>query len=163
MSFEWSFEGNKKDETTWTQFYDCIHETGSDKGVPFMACNHCHKKLTHPNSNSARSPHSLKRHLKICNTYKGYLRTQDSQFNMLNNMNNYTNKEAEIKATAQITEELITQRVLDFFLSGDIPFNQADNPHFKNLISLIRVNVESASNTDYSDLKLKACASVACL
>ena len=82
---------------------------------------------------------------------------------MLNNMNNYTNKEAEIKATAQITEELITQRVLDFFLSGDIPFNQADNPHFKNLISLIRVNVESASNTDYSDLKLKACASVACL
>jgi hypothetical protein len=53
-------------------------------------------------------------------------------------------RERENKVTADITAELVTQAVLDFFISGDIPFNQAENPQFKSLINLIRIPIEQA-------------------
>ena len=37
-------------------------------------------------------------------------------------------------------KEDVLDKVLNFFISGNIAFNPADNPHFQDLISLIKVN-----------------------
>jgi hypothetical protein len=43
------------------------------------------------------------------------------------------------------TQTDVIDEALRFFISGNIPFNQAENPHFKKLISSIKVNGKSAS------------------
>ena len=37
------------------------------------------------------------------------------------------------------TEDDLKDAVLDFFIAGNIPFNQADSPHFQKIISMIRI------------------------
>jgi hypothetical protein len=37
------------------------------------------------------------------------------------------------------TEDDVKDAVLDFLIAGNIPFNQADSPHFQKLISMIRI------------------------
>jgi len=46
---------------------------------------------------------------------------------------------SEIDTSDSITEDDVKDAVLDFFIAGNIPFNQADSPHFQKLISMIRV------------------------
>jgi len=60
-------------------------------------------------------------------------------------------REQKNKVSAKITKEVVTQAILDFFISGDIPFHQAENPYFKNLISLIRIPIENAAK-DHSQI-----------
>jgi len=43
------------------------------------------------------------------------------------------------EATNPVTENDVKDAVLNFFISGNIPFNQADNPEFQKLISMIEV------------------------
>jgi hypothetical protein len=45
---------------------------------------------------------------------------------------------------ADITKEALEEQILKFFVSGNIPFAQADNPHFRSLISMIKINKEPA-------------------
>ena len=42
-----------------------------------------------------------------------------------------------------ITKDLVEEQVLKFFISGNIPFNQADNQHFRTLVSWIDVKAAS--------------------
>jgi S-adenosylmethionine:tRNA-ribosyltransferase-isomerase (queuine synthetase) len=44
-----------------------------------------------------------------------------------------------------ITKEWIEQQVLKFFISANIPFRQADNEYFQELISKIQVNGSAVS------------------
>ena len=39
-----------------------------------------------------------------------------------------------------ITKDIILDKTLDFFISGNIAFNQADNPHFQALMAEIQVD-----------------------
>jgi hypothetical protein len=43
------------------------------------------------------------------------------------------------EATDSLTENDVKDTVLNFFISGNIPFNQADNPEFQKLVSMIEV------------------------
>jgi hypothetical protein len=42
-------------------------------------------------------------------------------------------------ACRDITQEEIKDQILRFFISGNISFNQADNPEFQKLIAMIKV------------------------
>jgi hypothetical protein len=37
------------------------------------------------------------------------------------------------------TEDNVKDKILNFFISGNIPFNQADNPEFQKLINMINI------------------------
>jgi hypothetical protein len=41
---------------------------------------------------------------------------------------------------SDITQGQLDEQILKFFISGNIPFNQADNPEFQKLIAMIKVN-----------------------
>ena len=45
-------------------------------------------------------------------------------------------------AMPRVTKDNVLDKVLDFFISGNIAFNQADNHYFEGLVSLIKVNDE---------------------
>jgi len=40
---------------------------------------------------------------------------------------------------ATLTKAMIDDEILKFFISGNIPFNQAENEHFRKLISFIQI------------------------
>src|SRR5437764_14513572 len=50
-------------------------------------------------------------------------------------MNKYSMKKRQT-----ITKDVILNKTLDFFISGNIAFNQADNPHFPALMAEIQVD-----------------------
>lgn len=98
---------------------------------------------------------SLTRHLQNCLQYQKLVRKNGSDKDVFSQFFR-SNKLGALSNNIQpITEEDITQAVLDFFVSGDIPFNQAENPHFKKLVSLIRISNEvqtrNASISLFSD------------
>ena len=43
------------------------------------------------------------------------------------------------EANGPLTGNDVKDTVLDFFIAGNIPFNQADSPEFQRLISMIKV------------------------
>ena len=45
--------------------------------------------------------------------------------------------------TSRVTKSDVLDKVLNFFISGNIAFNQADNYYFEELISLIKINDEA--------------------
>jgi hypothetical protein len=45
--------------------------------------------------------------------------------------------------TSCLTKNDVLDKVLNFFISGNIAFNQADNHYFDELISLIKINDEN--------------------
>jgi hypothetical protein len=108
-----------------------------------MFCKHCHKSFAHPNLQAGRSPFSLTRHIK---DKKCPVSVSDQAAGLgVDLFHTFFTENAikrEVKSQAHITEENITECVLDWFISGDIPFAQADNPHFKKLISMIRIPKE---------------------
>ena len=61
------------------------------------------------------------------------------------------------------TETNVVNEALCFFISGNIPFNQAENPHFKKLISSIKVNGKPVTPPSRKVIraKLKEAASIA--
>jgi hypothetical protein len=43
-------------------------------------------------------------------------------------------------SSTPLNKELLEEQILNFFVSGNIPFNQVENPHFHTLISHISIN-----------------------
>jgi hypothetical protein len=117
-----------------------------------MCCKHCHKSFNHPNLQAGRSPFSLSRHIrdKACPVYEAKRRANPAD-EIFQSFYNQGAAHKAAKSQAHISEDYITECVLDWFISGDIPFAQADNPCFKKLISLIRIprpNTASSASED---------------
>jgi hypothetical protein len=55
------------------------------------------------------------------------------------NIPNLFKKHSDNDASDSNTEDDLKDAVLDFFIAGNIPFNQADSPHFQKIISMIRI------------------------
>jgi len=45
----------------------------------------------------------------------------------------------------KLSEDGVKDAVLDYFISGNIAFNQADNPEFQKLIGMIKINGHSVT------------------
>jgi len=71
----------------------------------------------------------LSRHYKV---YKKRLKHLE---NVRNDMNKYS-----IKKRQTIIKDVILNKILNFFISGNITFNQADNLYFQALMAEIQVN-----------------------
>jgi len=54
-----------------------------------------------------------------------------------------------------MTQEMLEEQMLKFFISGNIAFNQADNPHFRKLMSFITVNNKPASSPGRTTLRAR--------
>jgi hypothetical protein len=54
-----------------------------------------------------------------------------------------------------ITKEALEEQILKFFVSGNIPFAQADNPQFRSLISMIKINKEPAHAPSRTTLRTR--------
>jgi len=55
------------------------------------------------------------------------------------NIPNLFKKHSDNDASDSNTEDDLKDVVLDFFIAGNIPFNQADSPYFQKIISMIRI------------------------
>src|SRR5436853_7720991 len=71
----------------------------------------------------------LSRYYKVCKKGPKHLE------NVRNGMNKYSMKKRQT-----ITQDVILNKTLDFFISGNIAFNHADNPHFEALMADIQVD-----------------------
>jgi hypothetical protein len=95
-----------------------------------VVCRHCRREnYSHPNKignnpeATGGSTSSLSRHLQKCIEYKKQRSSTQST------MIDFT-----IPMKANKVEDDLRTKVLKFFISGNIAFNQADNPHFQDLL-----------------------------
>ena len=104
-----------------------------------VQCKYCGDILDHPllvgmTDNKIKTGTSgvttgSSRHYKVCKKGPKHLE------NVRNGMNKYSMKKRQT-----ITKDVILDKTLDFFISGNIAFNQADNPHFQALMAEIQVD-----------------------
>ena len=104
-----------------------------------VQCKYCGDILDHPllvgmTDNKIKTGTSgvttgLSRHYKVCKKGPKHLE------NVRNGMNKYSMKKRQT-----IIKDVILNKTLDFFISGNIAFNQADNPHFQALMAEIQVD-----------------------
>lgn len=95
-------------------------------------CKHCNQQFQHPQLSTAVTT-SLSRHLKSCSTFKKFKNSgasTDVKFF----------EEPKTRVPEVLTVSFINDQILKFFISGNISFNQADNPEFQVLMSLIKVD-----------------------
>lgn len=106
----------------WRAFYECVHKR---KWTAHVVCKYCHKAFDHPSmigtNASGNTTTSMSRHLKTCKTYEKQKPTSQTSI---------TEYSGHIKSK----KEDIRDKALKFFISGNIAFNQADNPYFHELL-----------------------------
>ena len=104
-----------------------------------IQCKYCGDILDHPlligmTDNKIKTGTSgvttgLSRYYKVCKKGPKHLE------NVRNGMNKYSMKKRQT-----ITKDVILDKTFDFFISGNIAFNQADNSHFQALMAEIQVD-----------------------
>ena len=110
----------------------CVHHT---TGQPLVKCKICGRMYQHPCRNGEGTTTSMLCHLNKC---VDYMKSQNSSSSSTS-----SGIERFLKSKSQerrvLTNEGVVEQVLKFFISGNIPFNQAENPHLRRLISWIMV------------------------
>lgn len=104
-----------------------------------VQCKYCDDILDHPllvrmtnqkvKTGGSEVITELSRHFKVCK------KNSKHQENIRNDVNKYL-----MKKKPMITKDVILDKTLNFFISGNIAFNQADNSHFQALIAEIQVD-----------------------
>jgi len=106
------------------------------RGTAVCVCKGCRAELGHPARNEQKTTTSLKRHSESCEGLKRYWRNHASrQPSTLNEL--FASGSAKAHSKTSITTGRIREEVLSFFVSGNVPFSQVDNPHFQRLIQWI--------------------------
>lgn len=101
--------------------------------MPLAVCIYCSRTYTHPWAFKSKPTRSLSRHLQDCIRYH---RTQQGhQLSLIANF--FTHSQS---SQLQPTKSQIEEQVLKFLISASIPFRQADNEYFRELVSWIKVN-----------------------
>jgi hypothetical protein len=112
----------------WVEFHECVHKT---KHTTHVVCKHCSKSYTHPGcvgkAEEGGTTRSMSRHLIKCTSY-----------NTKKNKEKISDFTSRMEKGQTILDDYdnasIVDKVLKFFISGNIAFNQADNPYFQDLI-----------------------------
>jgi len=121
----------------WLEFHECIHK---NRGTIHVVCKHCYKPYIHPNrigkgSDGKSIPGgpttSMSRHLKDCTAYRKQKPVSQTF------ISEFIDHE-----TTKTSNDDILNKVLKFFISGNIAFNQADNPYFHELIQTAQVKTK---------------------
>ena len=122
-----------------------FHETiERSDGVPYAVCMLCNSVYKHPRCWKSAPTNSLNRHLDDCVAYQRLLKTGVKSSMGSGALSNYFSTASQHRIL--VTKEWIERQVLKFFISANIPFRQADNEYFQELISKIQVNGGAASS-----------------
>ena len=149
MTWAWNKKGLK--EELWLEFYECVHKR---KGTVHVVCKYCRHPFTHPNK-IGKNPEgtggpttSMSRHLKECIPYKKQKSILQSSIK-------------EFTDAANTVDDDILTKALKFFISGNIAFNQADNPYFQELIQTAHGKANQPINRKNIRERLKKLTSTA--
>ena len=126
----WSFKRKTtKKAELWHEFHEAVHES---KHTCHVLCKHCDKSYAHPSTvgkaADCGTTKSMSRHLLSCKRYndKKLDRERLSSFQ--------SRLESGQTTLADYDNDTMVDKTLKFFISGNIAFNQADNPYFQDLI-----------------------------
>lgn len=138
LDFKWRFEGDRElpgAKGNWGKFYEAVHRTN---GEPLAICIYCQTKYRHPWVYQSKPTTSLDRHIASCHAYK-----RSQQGSQLSTIHSFFNSK-QSSEQRDITKTVVEEQVLKFFISGNIPFKQAENEHFHKLVSFIQINNQNA-------------------
>jgi hypothetical protein len=129
--FAWAFERPGELKTYWHEYDECIELSVKQ---PKLRCKHCRKIFAHPGRNGQSTTTSLKRHIESnCQKFKRDGNTSSGAGipGFFQGLRSETSS-----GPVRVTKEMLEEQILKFFISGNIAFNQADNPHFRSLYLL---------------------------
>ena len=151
-NFAWAFNRNLR-SPTWQEFYEAFD---IKKKKPVLECKHCHEHIVHPlligntstdeaaNRSSAGGTTGMSRHLSSCKSFRR-VKGRGS-----GSMDKFLGSDGGKPSV--ITKDDVHDKVLRFFISGNIAFNQADNPYFRDLIQLIKVGCNETITVNRTNL-----------
>ena len=147
--FTWAFERSGELKTYWHEYDECIELAVKQ---PKVRCKHCRKIFAHPGRNGQSTTTSLKRHIESnCQKFKRDGNTSSG----IGTPGFFQGFRSETSGPIRMTQEMLEEQILKFFISENIAFNQADNPHFRKLMSFITVNNKPASSPDSTTLRAR--------
>ena len=118
-----------------------------EQDLPQVKCKHCRKCYKHPclfkgtqGTTSSMSRHLERDCIKYKNKKSGASSSQASSTANSNISGLFERQNVKNSNTEAINENDVKDAVLDYFISGNIAFNQADNPHFQKLVNMIKIN-----------------------
>ena len=132
-NWKWSWDRQLRNSELW----DTFHEVLDPQGVSAVKCKACRQSFKHPGFyQNTFSSTTLSRHQSLCKATKRFSSDIDhSDISKLLEKQSLVGSEA----TDSLTEDNVKDAVLNFFISGNIPFNQADNPECRKLFNMIKV------------------------
>lgn len=133
--FLWSFQRNIVNPELWEQFHECIDKLHHKI---LVKCKHCHDGIyAHPGTITGKGSRltyptsSLSRHLADCPGHKKSINNSE-----MAKSGNFFQR----RTSKPLSADDVMDKALDFFISGNIPFNQIDNPAFQELLARITVD-----------------------
>jgi hypothetical protein len=137
-NFTWAFASPKALKPYWNE-YRAIFQFASKPQA--LRCKHCSQTFSHPRRHGDMTTTPIKNHIeKRCAAYK---RKNSHHQASASNISAFLKGDPN-QTSSSITQEEVEEQILKFFISGNIAFNQADNPHFRKLIEMIEVNGKPA-------------------
>src|SRR5579859_4250662 len=135
MDWKWSWDCQLCNAELWETF----HEVLNAQSLPGVKCKRCRQAFKHPGlyPNNMFSTSSMIRHQKACRTSRVPSNVNPSP----NNIPDLFQKQSISRSDTSnsITEDDVKDAVLEFFIAGNIPFNQVDSPQFQKIINMIRI------------------------
>lgn len=122
----------------WQHYDEGVHRT---TGIPHCLCKYCHDPIMHPYTVSTNPTNSIARHYPKCKQYKSYTQKgSESQ----STMSSYFQTAAGLQQSRnEPTTARVEEEILKYIISGNIPFNQVENQHFRNIVSFIQIKNKS--------------------
>lgn len=104
-------------------------------GAIRLRCKHCPTFFKHPGLQTSAQISTITRHLKSCSSYQRHCRNQVEK-----PIQGYFVPKPSKQGNMPPSELNVVDKVVDFFISGNISFLQAENPQFQDLLRYISVN-----------------------
>jgi len=137
--WKWSWDRRLHNNELWEDF----HEVIDPQGILQVKCKYCREALKHPGffRNNAFTTTSLTRHQSRCSMTKRTKQANGNDSSASSDVSKLLEKQSLWGSQRQsISENDVKDAVLNWFIVGNIPFQQADNTEFQKLIQLIEIN-----------------------
>ena len=136
LNFKFRLEearGKPRRSEHWQHYDEAVHRT---TGIPYCLCKYCHAPIMHPYTIPTNPTNSIARHYPKCSKYKS--RFQEDSRSQSTMSSCFQSSGHQLNGN-DITKARVKEEILKYIISGDIPFSQVENQHFRNIISFIKV------------------------
>ena len=129
----------KSNSQYWAYFVEGYDQV---TGMPSIACKFCAHVFQHPRAKAMRRAPTSTMKTHIEDGCKSMPRTKSNTPSMKTASGGFFGNGRQ---EALITQSDVEDQILRFFISGNIPFNQAENPEFRKLVSMIQLGKVSGA------------------